>query len=101
MILFSTSSSAQGQLTPADRRATVGLQHAGAWSSQSSACLQVLSQVKLHFNCFRCPLLAGPVIIVLDSVKSTLEVVNKEVPPPSVHANCSSKVWDFLTQCKC
>ena len=46
-------------------------------------------------------LLPGSVIIVLDSVKSTLEVMNKEVPPSSTHANCSSKtrVWDYLTLC--
>lgn len=29
-------------------------------------------------------LFPGPVIIVLDSVKSTLDIINREVPPSSV-----------------
>lgn len=58
----------------------------------SSSCILTASGVLL---------LPGPVIIVLDNIKCTLEVMNKEVPRSSAHANCSSKtrVWDYLTQC--
>lgn len=36
-------------------------------------------------------LLPGPAIIVLYSVKSTLEVMNREVQSSSIHSSCSSK----------
>lgn len=46
--------------------------------------------------------LPGLVIIVLHSVKSTLEVMNREVQSSSINSSCSSKtrVWDYLMQCR-
>lgn len=82
-------------LTPAGRRATSWLQCAGAWSSQSTACLQVFSRSSCVLTVPGVLLLLRPVIRALDRVWSILEVMNKAVPP--FPAPLQTRVWDYLT----